>query len=95
MEFKGEKNGKRYTITVQSGKVRSVLVETVNSYDRRYYQRGPAKAGLSMNEAIFEEATLAFCRNKIISWMDLFDAIHDDKIYGQELIQKIFEKHFK
>ena len=94
MEFKGVRKDKTYTITVNSGKVRNILVESPNKYHREFYQRGPASGGLIMNEAIFEEAVQAFCQKKIISWMELFDAVWDDKTYGQELIQKIFEKHF-
>ena len=93
MQYKGEKGETVYTLTVRSGKVRNILVEVKNSWDRKFYQRGPAKMGLSMDEKIFEEAVLAICKKNLVSWMDLFDAIWDDKIYGQELIQKIFEKH--
>ena len=95
MEFKGEKGQSVYTLTVNGGKVRSILVEVKNCYERKFYQRGPAKMGLIMNEKIFEEAVMAICKKNLISWMELFDAIWDDKIYGQELQQKIFEKHLK
>ena len=94
MDFKGVKNGKMYTITVNGGKVRNILVEVQNSYERRFYQRGPAKVGLTMNEAVFEEAVMAVCKKNLVSWMGLYDAIWNDKIYGQEMQQKIFEKHF-
>ena len=94
MEFRGVRRCKVYTITVNAGKVQSILVESDNKYHREFYQRGPAMGGLIMNEVIFEDAVLAFCQKKIISWMDLFDAVWDDKNYGQELMQKIFEKHF-
>ena len=94
MEFKGVKNCKVYTITVYSGKVRNVLVETQNSYERKFYQRGPAKLGLTMDEEIFEKAVLAICQKNLVEWMGLYDAIWDDKVYGQDLLQKIFEHHF-
>ena len=93
MEFTGVKNDKRYTITVKGGKVRSILVEVINSFERRFYQRGAANVGLIMDEKIFEEAVMAFCKKNLLSWMELFDAIWDDKFYGQDLMQKIFEKH--
>ena len=93
MEFSGEKGKRVYTITVQKGKVRSILVEVKNSYERKFYQRGPTQMGLSMDEKIFEDAVLAICQKNLISWMELFDAIWNDKLYGQKLQQKIFEKH--
>lgn len=94
MQYKGEKGEKEYTLTVQGGKVRNILVEVKNSYDRKFYQRGTTKKmGLVMNEKIFEDAVLAICKKNLLSWMDLFDAIWNDKIYGQELIQRIFENH--
>lgn len=92
MQYKGEKGEKEYTLTVQGGKVRNILVEVKNSYDRKFYQR-TAKVGLVMDEKIFEEAVLAICKKNLVSWMDLFDAIWDDKIYGQKLMQRIFENH--
>ena len=95
MEFKGVKNGKCYTITVSAGKVRNVLVERVSAYEREFYRRGPSKVGLTRDEKIFEEAVKAFCKKSLLSWMELFDAIWDDKIYGQVLLQEIFEKNMK
>ena len=93
MEYKGVENGKTYTITVHGGKVKNILVEEEKKYYRRFYQRGPTNVGLTMDEKIFEEAVLAICKKNLVSWMDLFDAIWDDKTYGQELQQKIFERH--
>ena len=92
MQYTGVNGEKDYTLTVQRGKVRSILVEVKSSYDRKFYQR-TAKMGLVMDEKIFEETVLAICKKNLVSWMDLFDAIWTDKIYGQELIQRIFEKH--
>lgn len=95
MEFKGERHKRVYTLTVKGGKVRSILVEAPNSCERELYQRGPANTGRIMNENIFEEAVMAICKKDLISWIGLFDAIWDDKIYGQDLMQKVFKKHLK
>ena len=39
-------------------------------------------------------AVMAICKKNLESWMALYDAIWDDKKYGQKLLQKVFEKHF-
>lgn len=93
MEFKGAKDGELYTITVVSGKVRSILVEKPNTWERKFYQRGPAKLGLTIDEKLFEKAVLAICQKNLVAWMGLYDALWNDKKYGQELQQEIFEKH--
>lgn len=93
MELKGVKNCKVYTINIKAGKVWSILVETQNSYERKFYQRGPVELGLVINDEIFEKAVLAIGQKNLVSWMELYDAIWADKTYGQEMIQKIFERH--
>ena len=93
MEFKGEKGERVYTLYVEKGKVCSILVEIKNTWERKFYQRGPVKLGLAMDEKIFEEAVLAICKKSLFSWLYLLDAVWNDKIYGEDLLQKIFEKH--
>lgn len=93
MDFKGQKGQKIYTLTVKSGKVRSILVEEPNTFERKFYQRGPVNMGLIMNEKIFEDAVMVICGKNLVSWIELFDAVWNDKTYGNDLMQKIFEKH--
>ena len=91
MEFKGEKNKRIYTISVEAGKVQSILVEEPGKFDRAFHQRGLVKHGFTITEQIFEEAVMAICQKDLVSWMGLFDAIWDDKTYGQSLLQNIFK----
>lgn len=94
MKFEGVKGDKKYTLTVVSGKVRNIVIEVPKTYYRAFYQRRKAKLGLTMDESVYEEAVMAICKKNLESWMALYDAIWDDKKYGQKLLQKVFEKHF-
>lgn len=93
MEFKGNNGKNLYTLTVKDGKVQSILVEIQDSYERVFYQRGPVKLGLTMNEMIFEEAVMAICKRNLIYWMELYETIKNDEEYGLAWLMKIFEKH--
>jgi len=93
MKFEGVKGSKNYTITVINGKVRSILVEAPETYYRAFYQRKKVDVGLTIDEVIYEEAVLAICKKNLESWMELYDALWNDKKFGQKLQQKIFEKH--
>lgn len=95
MNFKGTKDGKKYTIFVDGYKLTTILVEDQNSGQRELYRREPIEDGLTVDERIFEEALLGICQNCVQMWVAIYDVLDQDEEYGQRQIQKILEKHFK
>lgn len=95
MNIRGTKDGKKYTISLEGDKLATILVESLTSYQRELYQRGPVQYGLTIDHKIFEEALLAVCQKNLQMWANTYEVLRLDEDYGQKQILEIFKKHFK
>lgn len=94
MEFTGKKNNKIYTITIKDSEVESVLVESVNSCERNYYQREAKMNALVIDRKVFEEAVNAICRGDSEEWEKLYCEIRFDLHYA-EMMKKAYKNYIQ